>query len=255
MTKPFRHGWAIVAVLGFGVACPPRALAQSIAVDPVILHLSPGRRATLLRITNRGTEPTQLQLRAYGWSQASSGQDQLTAADDVVIGPPFATLAPGATQIVRLLLRAPPSAPATRERAYRLIVDRLPNPAAVVAKGTIQMRLNLSLPVFVDPAPGPAPAPTLAQAPAWRIEGAAGHRELVVVNNGNVHLRIDGLSLTQPGAAPLAVPGNGSRYVLAGVERRWTLPAGASVQPGKPISLTVKNGAGQATVLLAAPAA
>lgn len=251
MTIASRSGCAIVAALGFGAACPPRALAQAIVVTPVTLHLAAGHRATLLRITNSGAAPTRVQLRAFGWSQGTSGDDRLAPADEVVIGPPFATLAPGATQVVRLLLRAQDAAAAPpRERAYRLMIYRLPDPAAVTAgKRAIQLRLNLSLPVFVDP----AAAPAAAAPPAWRIEGAPGHRELVVVNRGSRHLRVDALALAQAGGAPVPLAGNGSRYVLAGAERRWPLPTGLA--PGAaPVTLTVKDGDATTTVVVAAPA-
>jgi hypothetical protein len=50
------------------------------------------------------------------------------------------------------------------------------------------------------------------------------------------------------------VPANGSPYVLAGAERRWTIPAGAVLPPHGAVSLTTASGGRSTTVLVPAPA-
>jgi P pilus assembly chaperone PapD len=114
---------AILIVLLTGRA----AGAQSLSVLPVNILLQPGQRATTLTVTNQGNRETAIQVRAYAWSQPD-GDDQLTTSDSVVVSPPLASIAPGATQVVRLILRLPPSS-ADREATYRILVDQIP-PAA-----------------------------------------------------------------------------------------------------------------------------
>ncbi len=94
---------AILAMILTGRA----AAAQALSVLPVNIFLPPGQKATTLTVTNQGKSETAIQVRAYAWNQPD-GEDQLTTSDMVVVSPPLATIAPGATQVVRLILRLPP---------------------------------------------------------------------------------------------------------------------------------------------------
>jgi fimbrial chaperone protein len=80
-----------------------------LSVLPVNIFFSPGQRASSLTVTNQGTSETAIQIRAYAWNQ-KDGDDQLTASDAVVLSPPIARMAPGALQVIRLILRQPPRA-------------------------------------------------------------------------------------------------------------------------------------------------
>ena len=91
---------AAIPVLLTGVA----ARAQSLSVMPVNINLAPGQSATTLTVTNQGTTKTAIQIRAFGWNQQADG-DQLAASDAVVVSPPIASIDPGASQVVRLILR------------------------------------------------------------------------------------------------------------------------------------------------------
>ncbi len=64
----------------------------------------------------------------------------------MVASPPAVTIAPGASQVARLILRKPPEG---KEATYRLLVDQIPPPAA---PGTVRVALRLSIPVFAEPA-------------------------------------------------------------------------------------------------------
>lgn len=95
------------------------AAGQSLSVLPVNLFLQPGQNATSLTVTNQASTETAIQIRVYAWNQ-TEGEDQLTASDAIVVSPPIISIAPQATQVVRLILRQPPR---SQEATYRILVD------------------------------------------------------------------------------------------------------------------------------------
>ena len=121
------------------------ARAQSLRVMPVNIQMLPGQRATTLTVINEGSTATAIQVRAYAWSQAD-GTDQRTDTDELLASPPIATIAPGETQVVRLVLRRTPKG---REATYRILLDQIP---AAAAPGMVQVVMRMSIPVFVEPA-------------------------------------------------------------------------------------------------------
>ncbi len=94
--------WMLAFILGTGIAA-----GQALTVLPVHVQIPQGQKAATLSVTNAGSAETSIQIRAYAWSQPN-GDDQLTSTDAVVVSPPIATIAPGATQIIRLVLRRTP---------------------------------------------------------------------------------------------------------------------------------------------------
>src|ERR1700722_8836815 len=107
--NPYRRKAAAHALAAALVVLPTglAAKAQSLLVLPVNIGLPAGQKATTLTVTNQGISETAIQIRAYAWSQ-KDGTDQLTTSDAVVVSPPMASIAPGATQVVRLILRQSP---------------------------------------------------------------------------------------------------------------------------------------------------
>lgn len=100
-------------------------MGQTLTVTPVRLQIPPKQNATTLTVTNSGATATGIQVRVYDWTQ-SDGNDQLTTTDAIVVSPPLATIAPGASQVIRLVLRRSPE---RKEDAYRILLDQIPPPA------------------------------------------------------------------------------------------------------------------------------
>ena len=133
--------------------------AGGLEVAPLGLDFNAGQMAQIITISNRADAASTVQLRTFAWSQPG-GTDQLTPTDAVVASPPIVTIPPGREQVVRVLLRRPPSGGA--EQGYRLLVDEIP----VIVPGRINIALHLSLPVFVG-----SGAPAQAQI-AWSARPA-----------------------------------------------------------------------------------
>ena len=147
LRNSFRRMAAALAYAGAAVIlifAGPEASAQALSVLPVNIFFSPGQKASSLIVTNAGTTETAIQIRAFAWAQ-TDGTDQLTDTDAVVLSPPIATIAPGASQVIRLILRQLPQG---REATYRILVDQIPPPAE---PGIVHMVLRMSIPIFAEP--------------------------------------------------------------------------------------------------------
>ena len=194
------------------------AHAQGLTVLPVSIKMEPGQLAATLTVINQSEAEASFQVRAFSWAQQGDA-DQLAPTDELLASPPLGTMAPGATQVVRIVLRR---APTGHEASYRILLDQIPPPAA---PGMVRIALRLSIPVFAEPATRVQPQLS------WHIEGGS----LVAVNSGTRHEVLRDIAL---GAAK--VDSNAPPYVLAGATRRWRI-LGAS---GGSQRLTAKSEAG-----------
>jgi fimbrial chaperone protein len=211
---------AIAACLG-SLAAGGTAAAQSLTVLPVVVQMPAGELATSLTVINAGDTETAVQVRVLAWNQPG-GTDQLTASDDVMTSPPVTTIAPGTSQVVRLVLRDPPKG---QEATYRILLDQIP-PAA--APGTVRVALRLSIPVFAEPTGRAVSHLT------YRIERDAGEAYLVASNDGGRHETIRDIALTTKQGTVLKTDGEASPYILAGATRRWAIagPGGLPADGG-----------------------
>lgn len=202
------------------------------SVVPVNILMAPGEKAATLTVTNHGTGNTAIQIRAYAWSQKGD-EDQLTASDDVVVSPPLATLAPGADQVVRLILRKTPQG---REATYRILLDQIPPPSE---PGVVHIVLRLSIPIFAQP------QTRATQNVQYHIEIDAGQMVLIGVNDGLRHDAIRDIELTASDGRKLKAAPGSSPYILSGDTRRWNIAAQAPLPlPSETLRLTGHSDAG-----------
>ena len=219
---------AVVILLYAG----PAASAQALSVLPVNILFSPGQKATSLTVTNMGTSETAIQIRAYTWSQ-KDGDDQMADSDAVVLSPPLARMAPGASQVIRLILRQPPQG---REATYRILIDQIPPPAE---PGIVHMVLRLSIPIFAQP---PTRAVPHVQ---FHLEIDAGKLFVVGINDGLSHEVIRDIVLSAGDGRKLKEETTTSPYILAGATRRWPIAVqGPLPLPSETMQLTAHSDAG-----------
>ncbi len=215
--------WTLALSLAGGIAA-----GQALTVLPVHVHIPPGQKAATLSVTNAGTAETSIQIRAYAWSQPN-GDDQLTSTDAVVVSPPIATIAPGATQIIRLVLRRTPDA---REDTYRILLDQIPPPAE---QGTVHVVLRISIPIFAQP------KTRAISHVKFHIESSAQQMFLMASNDGVVHEALSNLELRTTDGEKLETGFSGSQYVLAGAARRWLIkPTNSPQSSGDSMRVTAK---------------
>jgi len=221
---------AMFIVLSTGVA----AEAQALSVLPVNIFLAPGQKAATLTVTNQGNSDTAIQIRGYAWSQ-KDGDDQLMASDVLVVSPPIASIAPGATQVVRLILRLPPLS-GEREFTYRILVDQIPPPAE---PGIVHVVLRLSIPIFA------LPTTRAASIVRYHIELNGGQMVLVGINDGLRHDAIRDILLSTGDGRKLKTGPGGLPYILAGATRRWPIAVqGPLPLPGETLRLKAHSDSG-----------
>ena len=230
MRRIHSSAWGHAALAVSLLCAASSALAQALVVFPVNIQMQPGQRATALTVTNRGTDATSIQLRAYSWNQ-TSGEDELLPSNEILVSPPLATIPGGATQIIRVVLR---HADEGKETTFRLIIDHIPPPAT---PGQVAVVLRLSLPIFVQ---------ATAQAHP-RVEFHICHRAdktfLVARNLGGMHEVFRNVILTTKDGVKLNAETNGSPYVLAGATRQWQIVANTVLTDGDTIELNADVGA------------
>jgi fimbrial chaperone protein len=207
-----------------GAQDAPAASAQDRAVQvslaPLRIEMAGTTASTVLRVANPSGREVGVQVRAFGWSQRD-GADVYSASDDVMITPSIIQIAPGQTQVFRVVRRAPAS---PGEKRFRIAVDQLPDPELESA-GEAQARIRFTIPLFLDRDQA-APVDL-----AWTLDGSG----LQARNAGGQTVRIVGVALADATGTAIPLEKNSLRYLQGGSAIAWPL-AGAC--PGGPVDLT-----------------
>ena len=194
------------------------------------MELSSARTAGVIKIVNNDTHDVSLQIRAYDWVQKDS-QDVLTPTQTLIISPPVFTVAPGASQTIRIVSRRPAE---TTEVAYRLLVDEIPTAAASPA---INFKFRISMPIFI----APNAAANLKM--GWSIS-AGKSPKLIVANLGNRRGRMLNLVLTLPNGKKITPPAGANPYTLAGMTREYVVDTESPLAAGSRIKMSANSDAG-----------
>ena len=173
---------ALVAVAG--------VQAASLQISPVSLVLRGEQSATAVQLRNAGEAPIFGQVRVFTWDQQGS-EDLLQPASDVAASPPLVQVAPGESQVIRLIRLGPA---AQGERTYRVLIDEITREGEPQAAG-VDFRLRYSIPLFMMPQREPEP-PRLA----WRLYRAEAGWMLAIANSGGRSAKACS-AMSWPGAA------------------------------------------------------
>jgi fimbrial chaperone protein len=224
--------------LGAVMTLATQTWAASLRISPIGVDIVTPQRASSLTLVNTDSEPVNLQIRIFKWTQVND-EDVLEPASDMLVSPPAATVPPGASYTVRVARTS--SGPVQQEQPYRLFIDELPKPIdpRTVGQG-VAMVLRTSMPVFVTN------TKALAQL-HWKVwqDDKGLHAE--VVNSGLRHAKIAALTVQPAAGAPLVFGAGLNGYVLAGTSKSFLLRSGTeklpTLAPGTPLTLTAKNDA------------
>ena len=234
--------------------------AGSFSIDPVRIVLSEARPSAVVRVENRGETSITVQLQAMSWSQ-SDNHDALATSRELLATPQIFRLRPAEMQLVRVALLRPVDD--RRELAYRLLLDEIPPAPSPDFRG-LQMALRISMPVFVQPREA-----AVAMLVAAVVE-RDGQRQLQLINRGQAHLQLTGLTLQslewpEPSAAsaasapprattnPTLSPDSTAQtlyvhdktiYLLPGQQRELALPAASVLPKGASLSLRAQTPGG-----------
>lgn len=232
-------------LLAFCLAlCAANALAQgtSLQISPVQINLALAQQATTLTLRNESGEAMYGQVRVFAWSQRD-GEDVLEPTQEIVATPPLIQVAPGTTQVVRLLRTGGQD---KGERSYRLIIDEIAKPLPEPVSG-VQVRLRYSVPVFVGSGMG-KPQDELR----WMVAQRGKDWVLRVANGGPHRAQISAVKLTVDGKTHTLGEGL-LGYALSGSEREWVLPFSLPGRSPITVRAVVNSQALEATVARPAP--
>lgn len=212
----------------------PLANAGNLQVSPILLEFSDSQQAQALWLENTGNQAMHAQVRVQRWTQTNA-TDVLAPSEMLLASPAIVQIGAGQRQLVRVVRPTPQPTGDTREQAYRLLVDELPNPQGTSPQG-LQFLLRYSIPVFVLPTgarlrePGnTAPVDQHALQASWQVD--AGRLNLTLHNTGAQRIRLSQLRwLPEVGPAIDLTPGL-LGYVLAGQQMHWTLPFPSTLKP------------------------
>jgi fimbrial chaperone protein len=201
------------ALLGAAMAsfAPASGARGQLQAAPTLVELAPGAGAGRMTLSNTGDAPLAAQVRVFAWSQVE-GEDRLGATGEVVVSPAIVQIAPGASQMVRVVRLG--AAPEARDASYRIVVDELPTPDETPETG-IQIRMRYVVPVYVRAAKATPPALQC------RLQSA----QLACSNAGGRAAQLGATRLVDGHGHAVALTPGLFGYVLPASERRWALDA------------------------------
>jgi P pilus assembly chaperone PapD len=206
--------FGIVAGLGVALTAAP---AGSIVLVPTTLVIAPGEIATSTMVRNETDAAVAFTVKTFTWQNSPSGEIRLEATQDVVVYPETLSLLPGESRRIRVGSQRSREERVLVEKSYRLLLESLPSPqsASAGAAMTIRTRLQLSLPIFLQPQDRTA---RMSMRPP---SIAAGRALLALANQGRVHVTPSTITMTGHGATGSAVWTKSLHpwYVLAGETR------------------------------------
>ncbi|WP_332678140.1 fimbrial biogenesis chaperone [Brevundimonas sp.] len=214
---------------------PSPSVAGSLEIGPIRVQMIGSERTATLTIRNTDATPVTVQVRTVDWTQPG-GADVYTPSSVLMVSPPLVTLAPGESQVIRLVIENMPEA--SHERAFRLIVDELPASADALPAGVVTA-LRVLVPVFVTPS-------TESRARLrWEAKQEGESLTVTAINEGAARERLINLQASS-GGQPIGEPLEG--YVLSGGRRTWTIDTGGATATALSLSAEGEYGTVEANV-------
>ena len=202
------------------------SLAASLQVAPISVAFSPQEKAKEIWLTNTSERPIRAQTRVLIWSQVA-GQDQVNPTRDLVASPSITEIKAGEQQLIRIIRIA--SQNTTVEQTYRLLIDELPSSAQADAQTGLQLLLQYSIPVFIQPTDSIAMRNGLTL--LNQVNFQYQNQQLIVKNNAKSHIRISELTYINPNGERIPLINGLVGYALAGQSMRWDIPESKKILP------------------------
>ena len=202
------------------------SLAASLQVAPISVAFSPQEKAKEIWLTNTSERPIRAQTRVLIWSQVA-GQDQVNPTRDLVASPSITEIKAGEQQLIRIIRIAPQNTAV--EQTYRLLIDELPSSGQADAQTGLQLLLQYSIPVFIQPTDSIAMRNGLTL--LNQVNFQYQNQQLIVKNNAKSHIRISELTYINPNGERIPLINGLVGYALAGQSMRWDIPESKKILP------------------------
>lgn len=235
--------WRTVFIIVLIFLSPEMPRAAGFNVSPVRVVLSSKASNAAITLHNTGDRSLVVQTELMKWQPAGAYQP----SRDILVNPAIFTLAPDASQILRIGLSAPVDP--REELSYRLFLREVPPPMRKGMSG-LRTALKVGIPVFIPPS-----QPNLEV--RWSASRTKkGALRIEALNRGNVHIQLITLSVAFDAKAGDTVSINRSirDYLLPGESGQWVVKPDAGWNE-KSLSLTAVTDGGRlnAKLLVARP--
>jgi fimbrial chaperone protein len=238
-----RIGRVAVAALACVAWCAGGAVTASAAVlsiTPVGIGLTRAQPFSALTVRNEGAEAVTLELEIATWSRVGDA-DLYAPTQDIVVSPAIVSVAPGASQTVRIGLRG--RLPAGRELAYRVFMQEMPRFSTASSDPPVALRL--AVPVFVAPEPLAEPTASGRRAALlWLARPVPGGLALSASNPGRTHVRVLDVAVTRKQGVRIAPRRAELAYVFPGQRQDWFVELGSAPAPGASVHVSASSDAG-----------
>lgn len=195
------------------------AQAASLQVSPILVEFTPSDKAKEFWLTNTGSTKIRAQVRVQQWSQLKS-QETLIPTKDLIASPLITEIKPGQRQLVRLI--KPADVNISQERAFRLLVDELPDNSQQQNNSGLNILLQYSIPIFYKSSQTSKINNGVTALDSIQFKYTQG--QFSAKNLSNSYIRISQLNyVAANGEKTPLIPGL-MGYVLAGQAMSWTLP-------------------------------
>ena len=199
---------ATLAVTGFSVHTD--AAASEFSVTPIRADLKPGAMSETITITNDSPTRLRVNVKLMEWKQDAGGKDVYTDSADLIYFPRQLDVEGGTKRLVRVGAKNPAD---TSERTYRLFIEEMPEAVKPGGPAAVTFYFRFGVPIFLPPLV-PKPQPEVLEPSLER-----GKLSLVVRNSGNLHFRVnkitvtDGAQYAQEIAGWYSLPGTSRTYM------------------------------------------
>lgn len=195
MKYPAASRGALVLLSMCAALCvPTRTSGAELSVSPTRIDLGPASGSAALTLINQGASPVTVQAGVVGWTRRGA-EDIHRETPEVIVSPAMATIAPGDSQLIRVMRRGPGSA--SEEKAFRVILDEIPTLPSREEKRVV-FRTRMVIPVFDKPV-------SLAPRMSWRLARSGVDYVLQGRNDGDAHILVSRLEFELPDSGSRAV--------------------------------------------------
>lgn len=190
------------------------APAGQFSVSPITMELGRGVSSGVFTVTNTGEDKINFQMSVSEWTQDAEGKDIYSETKDIIFFPKLMTVEKGEQRVVRVGLK---SSMALREKTYRIFIEEIPSlQKRDAGRARISFTIRFAPPIFVRPAEIKT---------AGVIDTIAVDKDkisAVVKNTGNVHLKLNSISVKGKSADGAEVFSKeiAGGYVLSNVARK-----------------------------------
>lgn len=202
-----------------------QAYATSLQVAPILLEFLPQEKVKELWLTNTGNEAIHSQVRVNSWLQVNN-QDTLIPSKDLIASPMVLTIPPGQRQLVRLIRGTATNS--STEKAYRLIVDELPNPQSEAQSG-LHLLLKYSIPVFFKTSASDSVQQGLTSLKEMTFKYSA--NTLTITNQSQHYKRFSQFAYIDEQGKKTPIQMGLMGYVLSGQSMQWKIPNQLNIKP------------------------